>query len=853
MLDADATDDDALERAVGQAMREVAAGTTAPLTQRLGPYRVIAEIGQGGMGTVYLAERADGTFDQQVAIKVVRGLLDQDRVRRFRAERQILASLQHPNIARLIDGGTTDEGWPYLVMEYVDGVPIDTYVTTAGLSLDARLRLFLIVCDAVGHAHRHLVVHRDIKPSNILVARDGTPRLLDFGIAKLLDEDETAAAAARTLTGMRMLTPDYASPEQVRGEPVTTATDVYALGVLLFELLTGQRPHRFKTLTAQEIERVVCDTDAPRPSTLATGLPEDLDIIVGAALHKERARRYPSVEALEGDLRRYLDGRPVQARPATWRYRARRFTARHRWGVATAALFVALLVAFSVTVTIQAARIARERDLAQQQRDAAEQVSSFLVGLFEVSDPSESRGATVTARELLERGAEQVERGLASQPTVQSRLMDTIGRVYRQLGLFPEAEDLLTKALAAREAAATGPSDDVADSLEEMGNLLRERGQHQQALTMYERSLAMRRQLHAEPHLAIAASLDYIGLALQSEGRFAEAESQLRAGLAMRRALLPAGDQMIGRSLNNLGLLLRVARIADAEPVLKEALDIRRAAFPSAHPLLSNSLMQYGQLLDQLGRYDEAEPHMREALAMRISIYGPDHFIVGTSYNNLASLLHNMGAYDRAEEMYRAALAIGDKVFGRSHPESAVTLNNLASLLEDKGDPAAAVPMFREALAIRRHALGETHAAVGRGMNNLARALAATGQYAEAGTLAERALAIRRGAFGADHVEVAGSLGLLARVRSQTGRLDEAVALSADALAMLRRVLPAQHPSIATALLAHGQLLVTARRTAEAEPLVREAVQIRQARLPAGHAHIAQAEQAWAALTMTRP
>ena len=389
MLEASDNDAGEIERAVGDAIHSVTAAAAGPVEQRLGPYRIVSAIGQGGMGTVYLAERADGAFEQRVAIKVVRGLLDQDRVRRFRAERQILASLQHPNIARLVDGGTTDDGWPYLVMEYVEGTAIDTYAREHELSVVERLDLFLVVCEAVGHAHRHLIVHRDIKPSNIIVTPDGTPKLLDFGIAKLLDSEDPEMSA-RTMTGMRLLTPDYASPEQVRGDAVTTATDVYALGVLLFELLTGKRPHTFRTLTAQEIERVVCDTDAPRPSTISPGLAEDLDIIVGTALNKDVEHRYLSVETLVEDLRRYLEGLPIHARRATWWYRARRFASRHRWEVAVASLFVLMLIGFSVLVTIQAARVARERDVAQQERDAAEQVSSFLVGLFEVSDPSQS-------------------------------------------------------------------------------------------------------------------------------------------------------------------------------------------------------------------------------------------------------------------------------------------------------------------------------------------------------------------------------------------------------------------------------------------------------------------------------
>lgn len=842
MLAADASDDSSLEHAVSRTLEEVAAGTAPPGEQRIGPYRIVSEIGRGGMGMVYLAERADGAFAQQVAIKVVRGLLDQDRVRRFRAERQILASLQHPNIARLVDGGTTEDGWPYLVMEYVEGVPLDDYANAQRLTLHDRLSLFLTVCDAVDYAHRHLIVHRDIKPSNILVAPNGTPKLLDFGIAKLIDSDDPDLSA-RTMTGMRLLTPDYASPEQVRGEPVTTAADVYALGVVLFELLTGRRPHTFRTLTAQEIERVVCETDAPSPSTVTAGLPADLDAIAGTALHKDRSRRYASVEALAADVRRFLDGHPIHARPATWRYRTRRFVSRHPWGVATAALFVLLLVGFSVLVSLQAARVARERDIAQQERDAAEQVSSFLVSLFEVSDPRQSRGETVTARELLERGAERVESDLVAQPRVQSRLMDTIGRVYRQLGLFDQAEALLDNALARREAQASGPDEAVAGTVAELAEVAREKGDYQRAETLLRRALDMRRQLHGDHHDAIASSRNALGLVLDLQGRYDEAEVLLREALALWRELRPAGDPQVAVALNNLGLLLRrMGRFDEARPMLQEALDIRRVAYGGNHPLLANSLMQMSQLEDQLGNLDEAERYARQSLDMRLATLGPDHPQVGLTYNNLASLAHDRREYDKAEEMYRAALDVGLKTGGRDHPETAVTLNNLASLLEDRGNPADAEPMFREALAIRVAALGPDHPAVARGQHNLARVLVTLGKRSEAEGLVRQALATRQRTLGPAHAEIAASLALLARLRTETGHQDEGLTLSNQAVQMMRQVLPANHPTLATALLAHGRLLGQAGRTADARAAAEEAVHIRRARLPDGDPGVTEAE-----------
>ena len=376
--------------------------------RRIGPYEVVGELGHGGMGTVYLARRADAEYESLVAIKLVRGVHSASLLGRFRSERQILASLSHPNIARLLDGGTTPEGYPYVVMEHVDGEPIDRYCDTRHLPIEARLELFRAVCLAVQHAHKNLVVHRDLKPSNILVTQAGVPKLLDFGIAKLLDPELAEHTVVETGTATRLLTPSYASPEQVRGENITVATDVYSLGVVLYELLTGQVPFHFRGRGALEIERVICEEEPTRPSTLVTRdgdgadtngnapkmsaaelsrarnlmpdrlrrrLAGDLDTIVLKALRKEPNRRYESADQFAEDVRRHLDGLPVIARVDTWTYRANKFVRRHRLGVAAAAVFIVVLLGFATAMAAQARRVARERDVASLERAKAEQVS----------------------------------------------------------------------------------------------------------------------------------------------------------------------------------------------------------------------------------------------------------------------------------------------------------------------------------------------------------------------------------------------------------------------------------------------------------------------------------------------
>jgi len=434
--------------------------------ERVGPYRLIRRVGRGGMGTVYLAEREDGEFERQVAIKLLRrGLDTEDVVRRFRAERQILASLDHPNIARLVDGGSAEDGRPYLAMEYVEGSPILEYCDDRRLSIPARLALFETVLRAVGHAHRHLVIHRDIKPSNILLTDNGDVKLLDFGIAKLLDEGDGTSELTRT--GVRLLTPGYASPEQLAGEPVTTASDVFQLGILLYELLTGERPFGNPDTSPREFEQRTLESEAERPSRRvlkATGdnsgkdsaaarrvgveelrrtLAGDLDDIILMALRKDPEGRYHSVAQFLSDLGRYRAGQPVDASAGAVRYRARKFVGRHRWGVAATVALIAGVAGYVATLNVQSRRIAEERDLARAAAARAEQITGFMTSVFGGADPGQTLGDTVTARELLERGVERVDTELANEPDLRAEMLVTLGNVYSSLGSYETSVELL--------------------------------------------------------------------------------------------------------------------------------------------------------------------------------------------------------------------------------------------------------------------------------------------------------------------------------------------------------------------------------------------------------------------------
>jgi serine/threonine-protein kinase len=603
--------------------------------ERIGAYRVISLIGEGGMGTVFRAVRDDDQYLKQVAIKLVKPGMDTAFVlNRFRYERQILANLEHPYIARLLEGGTTEDGLPYFVMEYVEGRPITRYSAEAKLSLPQRLTLFRAVCEAVAYAHQNLVIHRDLKPSNILVTPEGVPKLLDFGIAKLLAPELLSETTERTLTAMRLMTPDYASPEQVRGEPVTTATDVYSLGVVLYELLTGRRPYQFENFSASEIERVICQTEPEKPSAVAHGaaaklrwqLAGDLDNIVLMALRKEPERRYRSVEQFSEDIRRHLAGLPVLAREDRLGYRISKFVQRHKVGVSFAVALLVLLVAFAITMAIQATRIARERDRANQKAATAEEVTRSLVGLFEIADPSEAKGSVITTREILDKGAERIVRELHDQPEVQARLMDTIGRLYGNLGLYDKAATLLEQALEIRQRTLGQEHLEVAESLTNLGVVLKDKGDLEAAEPMLRRALAIRQKLLGEAHLAVALSLNDLGLVLRDKGKPDEAEQLHREALAMRRKLGGEEHPDVAQSLNNLALVLR-----------------------------------------DKGQGDEAEPLYRKALALRRKLFGEEHPDVAISLNNLAGLLFGRGRYDEAEQLFRDALAVRRKISSRAN------------------------------------------------------------------------------------------------------------------------------------------------------------------------------------------
>ena len=754
--------------------------------RRVGPYRLVERIGRGGMGVVYRAQRADGEFDQEVAIKFLpRHFETEARVARFRVERQIQADLGHPNIARLLGGGVTEEGAPYLVMEYVDGEPITEYCAKRQCSLEERLDLLRAASAALHHAHQNLVVHRDLKPANILVTAEGQVKLLDFGIAKLLDEEDAPHAPPATRTGIRPMTPAYAAPEQVAGEAVTTATDIYQLGVLAYELLTGARPFDLEGKSPSEMEQVVVREMPTRPSTAleqmegadrsnrtwARRLRGDLDTIILKALRKEPGRRYGSAELFAEDLQRYQADRPVRARPATIRYRATKFARRNRTALVGALVAVLLLVGIGAFHVNQ---VAAERDKAERQAATAEEAVDFMADLFESNDPHQENGETVTARELLRRGEDRVSQ-LSDRPAIQAELLDAMGDAYRGLGSYGTADSLFRAALERWRDVLGEQHPATAATLNKLGCTLRYQGQYAAADSITRKALSIRRDEFGEQHPATAETLNNLGIVLQNQGQYAAADSVYRKALSIRRQELGERHPSTATTLNNLGIVLRnQGQYAAADSVYREALSIRREELGARHPATATTLNNMGVVLRNQGQYAAADSVYREALSIEQETLGERHPSTATTLSNLGIVLRNQGQYAAADSVYREALSIEQEKLRERHPTTAITLNNLGRVLRNQDRYAAADSVYREALSIRREELGERHPKTANSIGHLADLRMQRDQLESADSLYRKEITISEEVLGADDWRVARAQKKLGTCLMKQGRYAEA-------------------------------------------------------------------------------
>lgn len=799
LLARDAADPGFLESLDPAYLEAVAQNATTDLAA-IGPWRIVREIGHGGMGRVFLAERADGQFEQQVAIKLLKRGMDSDAiVARFLRERQILAGLEHPNIARLLDGGLAPDGRPYFVMEYVDGEPITEFADVQRLSIGERIALFRTVCDAVAYAHRSLVVHRDIKPSNVLVTSDGRPKLLDFGIAKLLSTSEDTRITTLTVDGSRLMTPAYAAPEQIHGLPITTATDVYGLGAVLFELLSGRPPfgHAQDRLrlpvdsepsalttaverrTGEAGERtpeVIAAARSIDPARLRRRLSGDLETIVAAALRSAPERRYRSVDELDDDLRRHREQLPVRARPDTLGYRLSRFVGRHRYGVLATGAIAALVLAFGITASVQARAIALERDRAHEEATTARKVSEFLVGVFEVSDPMVPGASdTVRAADLLERGAERIETDLAGQPGIQARLLAVIGRAYGNLRRHDQAEPLIAEALELQRAnAGTNPADVVAT-------------------------------------LRLLASVQV------GRGREAEAEATLRDAIAIQETIDPASPVMWS---------LRV----DLAYAIHATGDYQRG-----NAAVADALALYDDVADQdLGDVRSSLRRMAEMLG-----FGPDHAYQDSLFARLveverrtagersapvaaALLAWSRASRARSREVADSLAAAATAIYMELDPKSLATAQALLERAGMSMDRVLAEQFARQAEQIYIDQLGEDHLQVAVARSNLADALQSQGRLEEA-IAARRAANVTFRRLG--HVLLPMSETALGIALLDLDRPAEAAPALESALGSFEANYPPDYILAANARRAYGEVLVRLRRPAEAEAVLVRAIE----------------------------
>jgi serine/threonine protein kinase len=791
----------------------------------LGPYRLLRPIGRGGMGTVYLARREDEHYQRDVAIKLLRfGLATTEAFHRFIAERQILAHLEHPNIARLYDGGSTDDGRPYLVMELIEGMPVDQYCDRHRLTVDQRIALFQKICAAVQYAHQSLLVHRDLKPANILVTPEGEPKLLDFGIAKRL-EPEPGGALEETSTGLRMMTPSHASPEQIRGDAITTASDVYSLGVILYGLLAGRGPHQLTAELQYEIERAICEQEPERPSTavfrpasflpsgpsaeeialarktrplaLARRLRGDLDNIVLMALRKEPRRRYGSAAQLAEDLQRHLQDLPVTARPDTVRYRAKKFVRRHRAGVAAMAAVALLVAGFVASLVVQGRQLAQERDKARY-------ALTFLVDTFKQADPYQTRGEKLTAREILDQGAARISRELSGQPDVKAAVMDAIGEVNRGLGRYDKAEPLL------------------------------------------KRSLALRRQVFGPGSLETAESLEHLAGLRNERTDLDGAEAHLREALAIRRRRQD-GDLAVAKDLNELGQTLVQKGVSpetapEIEALHREALAIARRVEGPEGLTVAETLFALADLKCAEGSYARGESLFREGLAVERKALGERDPRLWRDRSRFGDALVEAGKFKEAEAVFRQCLEVQRKLLGREHPDSLNTLVRLGATTHLQTRYTEAEALDREVLALSRSHYGPTHWRVAEALCNLASDLAGEKREAEAIPLYEDALAIRRRALGENHWQVAQVLLLLAQIYRSEKDLPKGLGLALQARDVFAAGEGPDHPYTAHALLEIGRNYLEQNRFAEAEPVLRRCLEIRRKKLEAGHPDLAKAQ-----------
>jgi serine/threonine-protein kinase len=750
LLVEDARASGVLDGGVARAARDVLGTAGLPgLPEALGPYRIVRLLGEGGMGVVYLAERAD--LGNRVAIKVLRDAwLSPARRERFAAEQRTLAQLDHPSIARLYDADSLPDGTPWFVMEYVEGIPLTDYCRVHETSLEGRLELFRSVCEAVQHAHGHAVIHRDLKPSNILVRGDGTVKLLDFGIAKHVEDLDGTVDQTRTV--LRLMTPAYAAPEQVRGQRVGVHSDVYSLGVILYELLTGRPPHDLSRLTPAEALSAVVEREPARPSAAAAepgghaprarrggrASWSDLDVLCLTAMHKEPRRRYPTVEALARDVSRYLAGEPLLARPDDLAYRLRKLVRRNRKAVLAAA---AMVVIVFTLVTFYTVRLTRARDEALAEAARTERIQRFMTRLFEGGESEAAPAEDLRVLTLVERGVQEA-RSLDAEPVVQAELYGTLGRIYRSLGELDRADELLRSALDRGTTLLGAEHPDTAESRIDLGLLRSDQAEYEEAERLCRDGLATLERSLPDDHPTVANALASLGHVLVERGSYEDAQRTLEAAVKIQEREGPDTPELAASLFELANAHFYAGHLDEAQALSERVLGMSRRIYGEGHPSAAEDLINLGAIAHERGDYVGAESKYREALAITRAWYGEDHTKTASNMIMLARALLFQDRFDEAQQTLEGAIAIQERVFGPNHPRVASAMNEIGSIALQRDDYDKAETVFRRITEIYRKAYPEGHYLIGIALSNLASVYMARKQYALAEPLFREAIGI---------------------------------------------------------------------------------------------------------------
>jgi serine/threonine protein kinase/tetratricopeptide (TPR) repeat protein len=767
----------------------------------IGPFRLVQMVGTGGMGEVWRAEQT-APFHRTVALKLIKAGMDTRAVvARFESERQALALMEHPNIAKVFDAGATPEGRPYFVMEYVPGLSITSYCDKHRLSIRDRLLLFTQVCEGVQHAHQKAIIHRDLKPSNVLVSevdQKPVPKIIDFGLAKATGP-RLSQATMYTEAGGVVGTPDYMSPEQASSERnIDTRTDVYSLGVILYELLVGMLPFSSQGggLTPSVLEKLRADQPTlpsskikalgesleesaekrhEEPQSLRRHLRGELDWIAVKALEHDRSRRYGSPAELAADIQRYLNDEPVLAGPPSTTYRALKFIRRHRFGVGVATVALILLVAFAVTMALQARRIAKERDRANREAAASERVADFMTQMFKVSDPGEARGNSVTAREILDKASKDVDNGLANDPQLQAQMMNTMGTVYENLGLFSQAEPLLRHALEIRRQMLGNSNKDTLKSMYQLSEVLTWKGNAAEAEKLCGESFEGRRTVLGPENRDTLTSMNWLVWILFIEGQYPEAEKLARQTVEITRRALGPQDKVTLSAMGRLGVILTEERkLPEAEAIQREGVEIRRQTLGPEHPDTLAATSNLATLLHAEGKFSESEKLNRDALPVWERVFGSENAKTLMVVENLAIDVKDQGRYAEAEKLDRGALELELKKFGPDNRSTLITMTNLAETLAGEGNFSEAEQLLRQTVDGKRRTMGPEHPSIFYSLDTLGDVLKKEKRYAESEKIYRQAFDGRSRVLGAANPDTAFSAYALACVLALEGKRDEA-------------------------------------------------------------------------------